>query len=93
MADPQTMLGHQLEQAALLLHKLPDAQGPLEKSILLLTLLKGWEGVISIHYHCTWLWHTKEAPLAAQSQSLAVYLPKAAQGLLCREGLRTLLWD
>lgn len=35
------MLCHQLEQAALLLHKLPDAQGPPEKSILMFTLLKG----------------------------------------------------
>jgi len=84
------MLGHQLEQTALLLHKLPDAQGPLEKSILLFTLLKGREGVISIHYHCIWLWHTDETALAAQCQSLVVCLSKAAQSLLCREGVCTL---
>ena len=87
------MLGHQLGQAALLLHKLPDAHGSLEKSILLFTLLKGWEGVISIHYHCMWLWHTNETALVAQCQSLVVCLSKGAQSLLCREGVCTLLWD
>lgn len=86
------MLDHQLEQAALLLHELPDAQGPPEKSILLFALLRG-EGVISIHYHRMCPQHTKKTALAVQSQSITVCVPNAAQSPPCRGKVWALPWD
>lgn len=91
-ADPQTMLDHQLEQAALLLHEFPDAQGSPEKSILLFTLLRR-EGVISIHYHLMCPQHTKKTALAAQSQSTTVCVANAARSPPCRGKVWALPWD
>lgn len=91
-ADPQTMLDHQLEQAALLLHEFPDAQGSPEKSILLFTLLRR-EGVISIHYHLMCPQHTKKTALAAQSQSTTVCVANAARSPPCGGKVWALPWD